>query len=536
MSEDNCKRNFELYAFLVNILSDIKIFCNVSYYYEIHGGNMIYSYGNGLSKECLCKTHPGLWAFILFAVMSSPIYAARDANLIRKAHTQYHLKPNTAVNAPSGYSPAQITHAYGIDIIPQQGAGQVIAIVDAYDNPNAEADLGVFSSTFNLAPCTTANGCFQKIYASGTQPQPDQGWAYEISLDIQWAHAIAPRARIMLVEAADNSFASLLTAISVAVQNGATIVSMSWGGGEFAGETQYDTYFNVPGVSFVASSGDGGEGVLWPAVSPYVIATGGTSLRLDAQGNYVSETAWPGSGGGISAYVALPAYQQNFANFDNPNRMRGIPDVAMVADPNTGLSVYDSYGEGGVIAIINSAGQVPQPMNAQLYNAATKAYSADYHDITQGSNGTCGPVCTAQVGYDYVTGIGSPKAANLLATLVPVQQCVRQAPTITHSPANEQVIFPGGYYFININIRNNDNASCPPSTFNLIPMTSSPLITSAMEPSSSLTMTPGSQASTNMAVIASRSVTVGQTYYSSAYIYDTVLNRSAYFVSVVMIE
>jgi len=289
----------------------------------------------------------------------------------------------------------------------------------------------MFTSTFNLPACTTANSCFTKIYASGSQPVGDPGWGLEMSLDVQWAHAIAPLAKIILVEATNNTIDSLLHAVQVAVQHGANVVSMSWASGEFPTQTLYDTYFNVDNVSFTASSGDAGAGVLWPASSAYVIGTGGTSLTTTAQGNYISETAWSGSGGGISAFVPLPSYQANFANKNNPGNMRGIPDVSFVSDPDTGLSVYDSYGYGGwlvvggtsaaapswagIIAVTNSASSTKLPsLNSLLYQAATTSYSTAYHDIITGVNGPCGPVCTAQPGYDYITGLGTPQSSNLV--------------------------------------------------------------------------------------------------------------------------
>ncbi len=351
-----------------------------------------------------------------------------------RAIAPYRIKPNTPSFLPSGFSPAQIIKAYTINSIPNQGAGQTIAIVDAYDDPNAEADLGVFSTTFGLPACTTANGCFKKVYGSGTQPTGDTGWGVEISLDVQWVHAIAPLAKIILVEAASNSFTDLFQAINVAVQNGASVVSMSWGGGEFSGETSYDSTFNVPNVTFTASTGDNGTGILYPAISPNVIGCGGTTLTLDSSGNYSSETAWSGSGGGISAYEPEPSYQSGLPIPNNPNKLRGVPDVSYNADPNTGVSVYDSYGQNGWMVIGGTSAAAPQwaaliaiakasatssltNINSTLYTLAKSNYSGLYHDVTSGSNGSCGTNCTAQVGYDYVTGIGSPKAAALVQAL-----------------------------------------------------------------------------------------------------------------------
>ncbi len=353
---------------------------------------------------------------------------------LRKAYPPYHIKPNTQTLLPGGYSPAQMRQGYGFSSISAQGAGQVIGIVDAFDNPNIEADLGVFSSTFNLPACTTANGCFQKIYAAGTQPPGDTGWGTEMALDVEWAHAIAPQAKIMLVEAADNSFNSLFTAIEVALQKGATVISMSWGGGEFSTESQFDSTFNVPGVAFTASSGDSGSGVIYPSASPYVIAVGGTSLFLDSLGNYMNETAWSGSGGGLSAFEAVPGYQSSFPIPNNPNNLRGIPDVSYNADPNTGVSVYDSYGQGGWLIVGGTSAGAPQwaaliavakssatqpvlSVNSLLYTLAKQNYNGLFHDITSGTNGSCGYYCTARVGYDYVTGIGSPMGSTLIPAI-----------------------------------------------------------------------------------------------------------------------
>ena len=347
-----------------------------------------------------------------------------------------------ASTGPTGLSPAKTRHAYGFDLITNQGAGQTIGIVDAYDDPNIESDLAVFNSQFGLLPCTTANGCFHKIYASGVKPKTDAGWSLEISLDVEWAHAIAPKAKIILVEAASNSLANLLQAVDIAVQNGVSVVSMSFGGGESSTEASSDSHFSVSGVTFTASSGDSGAGVEYPAASPYVVAVGGTTLRLDTSGNWQSETAWSGSGGGRSSNENEPTYQINLP-LPNSNGKRGVPDVAYDADPNTGFSVYDTVRDqgqlgwfqvggtsagapqwAGVFAIVNSsrvaAGKsVLTSANFPVYAAATSGvYASNYHDITSGSNGTCGTICNAAVGYDYVTGLGSPIAPGIVPFLV----------------------------------------------------------------------------------------------------------------------
>ncbi|HLZ92088.1 MAG TPA: S53 family peptidase [Candidatus Acidoferrum sp.] len=335
----------------------------------------------------------------------------------------------------------QTRHAYGFDQITNQGSGQIIGIVDAYDDPNIESDLGVFDSQFGLTACTSGNGCFQKIYASGSKPRTNAGWSLEMSLDVEWSHAIAPQAKIILVEAASNSFANLLQAVDVAVQNGASVVSMSFGGSEFSSEASNDTHFAVNGVTFTASSGDSGNGVEYPAASPDVVAVGGTTLNIGSDGSYISETAWSGSGGGQSAYEAEPSYQANYPIPNDPSGVRGVPDVAYDADPNTGFSVYDTVryqGQSGWFQVGGTSAGAPQwaalfaianslrvgagkatlsSTGTAVYSVAKANYSLNLHDITSGTNGSCGTLCTATTGYDYVTGLGSPQANNIITAL-----------------------------------------------------------------------------------------------------------------------
>ncbi len=368
-----------------------------------------------------------------------------------EAHPPIHVRGN-ATTSPTGYSPAQIRHAYGFDQLSASGAGKIVAIVDAYDDPTVASDLETFISTFNVtgmyglpntASCTVALGphpCFQKLYAQ-SKPRTDGGWALEISLDVQWAHAIAPGADILLVEAKTSSFSNLIGAVDTAVKNGASVVSMSWGGSEFSSESGYDSHFNVTGVTFTASSGDNGAGTIYPSVSPYVVAVGGTSLPLDSSGNVVgTETAWSGSGGGISSYEKEPGYQSSYP-IPSTGGMRGVPDVAYDADPITGVSIYDStsyqgqtgwFQVGGtsvgapnwaaLIALADqsrSAGNLASNnlLSAPEYNAAASSvYGSNYRDITSGTNGTCS-ICGAATGYDFVTGLGSPLANDLVPFL-----------------------------------------------------------------------------------------------------------------------
>ena len=324
--------------------------------------------------------------------------------------------------SPSGYKPAQVRHAYGFDKITGNGAGQTIAIIDAYGSPSLANDLQVFCTTFGLPQATLA------VYYPQGKPSANSGWALETSLDVQWAHAIAPGARIVVVVAKSASISNLLGAVDYAVKNlGAKQVSMSWGAAEFSSETKYDTYFNKTGVTFFASSGDSGAGVIWPAASPYVVAVGGTTLQLDSSGNAITETGWSGSGGGASVYYTQPAFQKGFSTAVS----RTVPDVSYDADPYTGFPVYitNYNGSTGWITVGGTSAGAPQwaaqqalvnsvrstslsNANTALYTIATTAYT-DFFDIISGNNG--GFSCN--VGYDLVTGLGSPNAPLLVPAL-----------------------------------------------------------------------------------------------------------------------
>ena len=375
------------------------------------------------------------------------------------AQWTWTAKPSMAVQAstagqpmaapgPAGLTPAQVRHFYGFDLIANQGAGQTIGVVVAYDDANIEADLGVFNTKFALAACTTANGCFKKIYATGVKPAANSTWSLETALDVQWVHAIAPAAKIVLVEAATNQIADLLTAVDVAVTNGANVVSMSFGGPETNSETNYDFHFNKAKVTFIAASGDSGSGVQYPAVSGYVLSVGGTSMTTaDTSGTYKSETAWSGSGGGRSLFELLPSYQSGYP-IPNATSFRGQPDVAYGGNPANGFSVYNSIAYGGVtgwFTVAGTSGGTPQwaalaaianslrlaagkqPLNATVASSlnalvytlgAAGTYVTNNHDITSGANGTCGATCTTATGFDYVTGLGSPKANAVINGLV----------------------------------------------------------------------------------------------------------------------
>src|SRR5207245_1954536 len=201
----------------------------------------------------------------------------------------------------TSYSPSQICQAYGFDQLTANEANQRIALVDAYGNNAIQGDLNTFCTQFGLSSAT--------VQVLGNNTGIDSGWALETALDVEWAHAIAPGATIILSVANSSSAGDLLSAVDAAVSAGATVVSMSWGGPEFTGMANYDNHFNRPGVTFTASSCDSGASVEWPAVSPYVVGVGGTTLYLDNNGNRTSETAWSGSGGGTSAVYSQPSYQ-----------------------------------------------------------------------------------------------------------------------------------------------------------------------------------------------------------------------------------
>jgi hypothetical protein len=298
------------------------------------------------------------------------------------------------------------------------GGAKAIAIVDAYDYPTAFSDLQIFSAQFGLPAPTTAN--FQVVYASGT-PKADAGWGLEAALDIQWAHAIAPQAKIYLVEAASNSFADLLTAVNVAsnlvAKAGGGEVSMSWGGSEFSFERFYDGYFTKSGVVYFAAAGDS-AGTIWPSTSPNVVSAGGTTNSRDANGNLQAQLAWSSTGGGPSKYESRPSYQSAISQI--VGNKRGTPDLAADADPNTGVWVYNvPYCNGWCIVggtsvaapvwsgIVNAAGRFSTSSQVELSTIYSNlGKPADFTDIAQGS---CGPNqgYLAGTGWDFCTGAGS---------------------------------------------------------------------------------------------------------------------------------
>jgi len=324
-----------------------------------------------------------------------------------------------ATSTPSGYGPADLRSAYGLTAT--GGSGQTIAIVDAYNDPNAESDLGVYRSQYGLGACTTANGCFRKVDQKGgtSYPRGNSGWAEEISLDLDMASAICPNCHILLVEASSSSLTNLGTAVNTAANLGANAISNSYGGGESSSETSWDTsYYNHPGIAITASSGDSGYGVEYPAASQYVTAVGGTSLTHASNTRGWSETTWSGAGSGCSAFEPKPSWQK-----DTGCSRRTVADVAADADPNTGVAVYDTYHVAGWLVFGGTS--VASPIVASVYALAGNETSVSYgnfpyahttslFDVTSGSNGSCGSsyLCTAGPGYDGPTGLGTPNGTS----------------------------------------------------------------------------------------------------------------------------
>lgn len=357
-------------------------------------------------------------------VPESTVERLQDKGL--RAHTNHLIRMDAKPNKPgprppSGETPATIRAVYNL---PSPGGSGTIAIVDAFDYATAENDLNVFSQQFGLPACTTANGCFKKVFARGTQPQGNCGWGQEAALDIEWAHAMAPNAKIALVEAASNSFTDLFQAVDVATSQvtsggGAGEVSMSWSGGEFSTEASNDGHFQNSGVVYFAASGDTGGVNGYPSVSPYVVSAGGTTINRNGSGGFTSETAWSGSGGGPSKYENKLSYQNNVPNTD-PTK-RSAPDFSFDANPNSGVAVYDStrcqgsvgwlvFGGTSVSSpalagIVNLAGHVTGSTNtvSELGTIYSNRTNTDFRDITSGSAGSF----SAGAGYDFVTGVGS---------------------------------------------------------------------------------------------------------------------------------
>ena len=399
-------------------------------------------------------------------------------------HPSYFVEPSGngsapfASSTPSGLTPTQIRHAYGFDQIAfggvqGDGTGQTIAIIDPYDSPTIVGDLHAFDLQFGLPDPPN----FRRVAEDGstnypaTDPNgpghPPITWEVETALDVEWAHALAPRANLLLIEASSTLASDLLSAaVSYArSQPDVSVVTMSFGQSEVASEASYDSLFTTPsghnGVTFVAGTGDSGPPGAYPAYSPNVVAVGGTTLSVDVSGNYQSESGWSGSGGGISTAEQQPAYQSGVVTQSTTSRT--TPDVAF--DAGSGVPVYDSWDFGSsppwtqiggtslsspswaaLIAVANqarvAAGMTTLDGPTQTLPKLYAMPSSDFNDVTAGSNGfTAGP------GYDLVTGRGSPKAVSVVSDLVGAVASSTPAAgsAVSAPPTNFAVTFASAY-------------------------------------------------------------------------------------------
>ncbi len=354
-----------------------------------------------LRADCTAPSQPGQAACFAMMITDMDTYDGPDP-----------------AGARFGLSPAGLQRAYGLDA--SRGSGQTVAIVDAYDDPRAESDLAIYRGTYGLPGCTTANGCFRKVSENGgtSYPKASSDWAGEISLDLDMVSAICPKCHILLAEASSGGISDLGAAVNTAVRLGAKFVSNSYGLDESPADTAYDRlYFNHPGVVITAAVGDGGYATSYPAASRYVTAVGGTTLKPSSKtARGYTETVWghPGSvgtGSGCSSYDAKPVWQT-----DAGCSRRTDTDVSAVADPDTGVAVYDGRW------VVNGGTSAASPIIAATYALAGTPAAATYpssypyahpaalHNVTSGDNGSCSPsyLCTARAGYNGPTGLGTP--------------------------------------------------------------------------------------------------------------------------------
>ncbi|MDX6550096.1 MAG: hypothetical protein QOJ31_780 [Gaiellales bacterium] len=395
------------------------------------------THGSSAATRVVARTTTLLRSCALPKLHHASCLAVLRARQVKLANGS--VRAAAASPTPSGYGPADLASAYKLPTS-TAGSGQTVAIVDAFNDPNAESDLAVYRSQYGLPACTSASGCFKRVSQTGSTtalPATDTGWAQEESLDIDMVSAVCPNCKILLVEASSATDADLTTAVNEAATLGATEISNSYGGSETSSETSLNPAYNHPGIAITASAGDSGYGVEFPAAVPTVTSVGGTSLTTASNARGWTETVWgtsngglfglsSGTGSGCSAYEPKPSWQH-----DSGCAKRTVADVSAVADPNTGVAVYDSTADSsGNVGWLEFGGtSVSSPIIASVYalagnaattNAASYAYShtSSLFDVTSGSNGSCGGLlgggsakkylCTAQAGYDGPTGLGTP--------------------------------------------------------------------------------------------------------------------------------
>ena len=364
-----------------------------------------------------------------------------------------------ALGVPEGFGPADLASAYKLPTA-TAGRGQRVYIVDAYDDPTAEADLAVYRKQFGLEPCTTDNGCFQKLNQHGKPsplPAPSSSWSGEISLDLDMVSAICPNCGITLIES-DSPSDDLLAAVKTAERLGAKFVSMSWGGPESGNLAQLDKqYFNPRGIVYAASTGDYDydAGVSYPASSTATTAIGGTSLVKGGSGRGWSETVWNnepghGTGSGCSAEITKPAWQSVIPTTVCPKR--AIADISAVADPATGVAVYQTTGGNGwaVYGGTSAAAPIVAATYALAGDPSPSSHPASYpygrtanlNDVVQGNNGECtpAPLCTAQPGWDGPTGLGTPNGLRAVTSPTKANRITVSAPAQQFSAVGDVVL------------------------------------------------------------------------------------------------
>jgi hypothetical protein len=362
------------------------------------------------------------------AVSTSPT----EMECMALRRTDVAAAKSLAANAtPSGYGPFDLWKAYGLPVA-AGGIGTTVAIVDAFDDPSAESDLSTYRAQYGLPSCTTANGCFSKVNQSGAAsplPSADSSWGEEISVDLDMVSATCPHCRILLVEANTNRTSDLYPAVSYAAAH-TNYVSDSWGTPEFSGAGSNESTFDHTGVVMTFSAGDTGTGPAYPATSEFVTAVGGTSLTRASNARGWTETAWAGSGSGCSTVIVKPNFEQSSSAVCG---MRAETDVSAVADPSTGVAVYDSFGGDAGWEVFGGT-SVAAPIIASVYALAGTGGSADFaveypyfrstkgngnlNDVTSGSNGSCGTaVCNAGPGWDGPTGLGTPNGVDAFSDL-----------------------------------------------------------------------------------------------------------------------
>ena len=365
--------------------------------------------------------------------------AATAATYYRPGHVLYAhcdalVRTGVRADTPSGYGPADFQSAYNLaQASAQRGTGQTVAIVDAYSDPNLAKNLATYRAHYKLPACTKASGCLRIVNQKGQAsplPAGNTGWGVEESLDVDMVSAVCPNCHIILVEASTTSFTSLGTAEDEAAALGAQVISNSWGASTDAPDSTYGHWFNHPGHATTFSGGDSGYGVHYPATSQYVTAVEGTTLtKATGTTRGWTETVWgssaggQGTGSGCSTYNTKPTWQKAKSVMDTACTKRTMGDVAADADPNTGAAVYDTYGYGGWLQV--GGDSQASPTIAAVYalagNGKTVTYASypyahtpSLFDVTSGANGTCTPpagakyLCTARVGYDGPSGLGTP--------------------------------------------------------------------------------------------------------------------------------